>query len=133
MNFLLDTHALIWALFAPGNLGRKAAGAIRDRANGVNVSAVSFWEISLKFNLGKLHLSGISPGELPEAAIETGFDVISLEPVEAAAFHRLPRERHADPFDRLIAWQAISRDLVLVTRDPALVETCRPHGLKTLW
>lgn len=132
MNCLLDTHAFLWALFTPGNLGRKASEAIRDRANGVNVSAVSFWEISLKFNLGKLHLSGISPGELPEAAIESGFDLIPLDPAEAAAFHRLPRERHADPFDRLIAWQAISRDLVLVTREQGL-EAYRPHGLKTLW
>ena len=47
MTWLLDTHALLWALFEPGKLGRKTRAILDDRVNEVLVSPVSYWEISL--------------------------------------------------------------------------------------
>lgn len=132
MNCLLDTHALLWSLFSPEKLGRRAADALRLSENGIAVSAVSFWEISLKCALGKLELRGVTPEDLPDAAIRTGFDLLPLAPEEAASFHRLPLQAHRDPFDRLIIWQAISRGLTLVTRDRSC-EQYRALGLRTIW
>ena len=54
MTWLLDTHALLWALFEPGKLGRKTHAILDDRVNEVLVNPVSYWEISLKYGLGKL-------------------------------------------------------------------------------
>jgi PIN domain nuclease of toxin-antitoxin system len=68
MNLLLDTHSFLWSAFSPGKLSRKARAAIVDPESDVYVSAVSFWEISLKSALGKIELKDIAPEDLPGAA-----------------------------------------------------------------
>ena len=132
MKLLLDTHALLWTLFDPSKLGRQATEKILRVDNEVFVSVISFWEISLKYALGKLELAGVEPEELPEYAKKMGLDILTLEPGEAASFHKLPRLGHKDPFDRLIVCQAIHRELILVTRDRELAQYGR-FGLVTLW
>lgn len=132
MNCLLDTHAFLWAAFAPEKLGRKARAAIVDPANAVFLSAVTFWEISLKFALGKLTLENCTPEGLVGIAHAMGLTVIAADAEESASFHRLPRLPHRDPFDRMLVWQAVCRDLVLITKDSAL-PAYHQAGLKTLW
>ena len=61
-----------------------------------------------------------------------GLTLIDPDADESASFYRLPRLPHRDPFDRMLVWQAIQRDLVLLTRDSALPDY-RAAGLKTLW
>jgi len=132
MSHLLDTHVFLWAVFAPEKLSRRARAAIADASSAVCVSSVTLWEISLKFALGKLVLKNTKPEDLVAAAAEMGLTLISPSAEEAASFHRLPRVAHRDPFDRMLAWQAIQRNLVLVTKDGAL-PAYRDAGLKTLW
>ena len=132
MKFLLDTHALLWALFTPSRLGRKAAASIRNPEVSVSVSVVSFWEISLKYANGKLELSGVTPDNFPDIVRQSGFDILPVAETDAATFHHLPRMEHNDPFDRLIIWQAISHKLQLISHDGAFTEY-RKLGLKVLW
>lgn len=132
MSYLLDTHSFLWAVFSPEKLSRRARATISDASNTVGLSSISLWEISLKFSLGKLVLENTSPEALAVAAREMGLEIISPSAEEAASFHKLPRAAHRDPFDRMLAWQAIQRKWVLVTRDAALSEY-RKAGLKTLW
>ena len=58
MRFLLDTHSFLWAVFDPEKLSRSARKMIEDPANDVLVSVITFWEISLKYNLGRIALEG---------------------------------------------------------------------------
>jgi PIN domain nuclease of toxin-antitoxin system len=132
MNCLLDTHALLWTLFSPSRLGKKAADSIQNPDVAVSVSVVSFWEISLKYATGKLELSGVTPDDFPAIVRQSGFDILPVEESEAATFHHLPRMEHKDPFDRLIIWQAISRKLHLISHDSAFADY-RKLGLKVLW
>lgn len=132
MNCLLDTHALLWSLFDPSRLGKKAADCIRNPEVTVSVSVVSFWEISLKYSTGKLELSGVVPDDFPIIVRQSGFDILPVAETDAATFHRLPRMEHKDPFDRLIIWQAISRKLHLISHDRAF-EDYRKLGLKVVW
>ncbi|MCX8087487.1 MAG: type II toxin-antitoxin system VapC family toxin [Rhodocyclaceae bacterium] len=132
MNYLLDTHAFLWAVFAPEKLSRKARTTIADARNTLYLSSVTFWEISLKFALGKLELEGCTPESLVSVAREMGLSLIAPEAEECASFHQLPRLPHCDPFDRLLAWQAIARQLVLISKDAAL-PAYTAAGLKTLW
>jgi PIN domain nuclease of toxin-antitoxin system len=132
VNCLLDTHAVLWSLFSPDRLSRKASGIMSLPENDISVSAVSFWEISLKYALGKLEMSGATPEGLPDAALRMGFNILPLDSDEAASFHHLPLLAHRDPFDRLIIWQAISRNLVLLSRDKG-IGAYRDLGLKTAW
>jgi PIN domain nuclease of toxin-antitoxin system len=132
MTLLLDTHAFIWAALEPSSLSAAARQSIIGPANEVMVSSVSFWEISLKYSIGKLDLKGVLPEGLPDSARQMGFTVTPLSELEAAAFHRLPRELHRDPFARMLAWQAICHGWVLVSRDASL-QVYREHGLRLLW
>ena len=132
MNYLLDTHTLLWTLFSTKNLSPVARETISDPHNGIFVSPVSFWEISLKYSMGKIILENVLPDDLPGYAEESGFDVIDITTKEAASFYRLPRVTHKDPFDRLIVWQAIQRNMILLSRDRGLDEY-KSFGLKRIW
>lgn len=131
-QYLLDTHVLLWTLFEPARLSDRAAALIRDPLNRVCVSAVTFWEISLKYGLGKLQLEGVTPDQLPKHLTRMGVETLPLTAELAAAFHQLPREAHKDPFDRMLIRQAIEGDLILISRDGAF-DAYRPHGLLLAW
>jgi len=132
MNYLLDTHALIWALFDPEKLSPLVRDTIVSQENDIAVSVVSFWEISLKFAIGKLELYGVKPEELPDYAEQMDIEIIPIHSSEAASFYKLPRIEHKDPFDRMIVWQAIQRKIGLISKDHYLNEYQR-FGLKTFW
>lgn len=132
MNCLLDTHTFLWAAMRPGNLSPDAQAAILDATNDIYISVVTFWEVALKFALGKIELQGISPDDLPAAAVEMGFVHFDLSPGDAATFHQLPRLQHKDPFDRMLVWQAIREHLILVSKDAELRQY-QAHGLQVLW
>jgi PIN domain nuclease of toxin-antitoxin system len=132
MNCLLDTHALLWTLFDPSRLGKKAADSISNPEVTISVSVASFWEISLKYATGKLALTGVTPDVLPVIVRQSGFDILPIDETDASTFHNLPRMEHKDPFDRLIIWQAISRKLTLISSDRAFVGY-QKLGLKVIW
>ena len=132
MNCLLDTHTFLWAVSNSGKLSDKAAAAIKNPANAVFVSAVSFWEISIKTRIKKLDLETLEPEDLLVFAEKMRFQTISLSPEEAVSYHRLKESAHTDPFDRMLVWQSISRNLTLVSKDREFASFI-PHGLSLLW
>jgi PIN domain nuclease of toxin-antitoxin system len=131
--YLLDTHTFIWSILEPGKLNKKVSHTLQERDNRAAVSAVSFWEISMKFALGKFSISGIDIADLPAAAKQTGFDVISLNENEAASIHKLPyMNNHRDPFDRMLIWQAIINKYTLISKDRSFT-AYKEFGLKIFW
>jgi len=132
MNLLLDTHGFLWSLFTPEKLSKGALRQIKSTDNDVAVSGVTFWEISLKYALGKLELTGIEPDELPDFADQMNLEIVPLTAAEASSFHKLPRLTHKDPFDRIIIWQAIQRGMTLITKDRDF-GAYRNLGLRTFW
>ncbi|HQS56943.1 MAG: twitching motility protein PilT [Gallionellales bacterium 35-53-114] len=132
MNYLLDTHTFLWAAFSPNKLSAKAREAIRLAENQVSVSSVSFWEISLKYTLGKIELSNCTPADMPDIATQMGIEIVQLGAQETASFYQLPKVAHKDPFDRMIIWQAIQQQRILVSKDANFPEY-RQFGLKVLW
>ncbi len=132
MNMLVDTHTFLWSLLSPDRISARARALLADGGNAVHVSAVTFWEISLKVAIGKLALDGIEPSELPAAARDANYVLLPIEAGEAAGFHNLPVKRHKDPFDRMLVWQSIQRRMLLVSRDTELSAYTR-YGLKVVW
>lgn len=133
MKLLLDTHALLWSIIEPDRLSPEARSAITDPASQVVVSAVSFWEISIKTALGKLRLEQVTPEQLVDFAQQQGFELLPLDPRLAASFSRLPVDpQHRDPFDRMLVWQAISLGYTLVSQDRKIAEK-QTEGLRILW
>ena len=131
MNYLLDTHSFLWCLFSSDKLSAKAKEILLNDENTIYVSVVTFWEISLKYNLGKLKLTNVLPDALPELSIESGFEILSLSEKDAASFFKLPRISHSDPFDRLLIWQAIRNNVTIITRDEAF-KAYEKFGLKKI-
>ena len=112
MNYLLDTHALLWWLTEPQKLSIKAQEIIRNRNNLIYVSSASIWEMSIKKSIGKLTL----PHNLLATITSEFFKFLPILPEEALGVADLPL-LHADPFDRLLIMQAKLHDLVLITND----------------
>ena len=132
MKFLLDTHAFLWAAGDSAKLSARVRAALAAPANEVFVSTVTFWEIAIKHRLGKLELVGLRQQDLLEVAAKLRFQTLALTPEEANSYLQLAEPNHKDPFDRLLAWQAIARKLVLVSRDRRLADF-EAHGLKVFW
>lgn len=132
MNYLLDTHTFLWSLVSPGKLSLKTKAIIKSKENISWVSAITFWEISLKYAIGKLDLKGTRPDELYEYSTNTGFAILDLQAETAATFYKLKDFRNKDPFDLMLAWQAITKGYTLATKD-ADFTSFRKYGLKTVW
>jgi PIN domain nuclease of toxin-antitoxin system len=132
MNYLLDTYTLIWAVKERKKLSDVVTAILEDPDNAIFVSAVTFWEIALKYATGKLDLHNILPAEFPGVSIQIGFELLSLSPDEAASFNELMVTDHRDPFDRMLIWQAVKRNLIFISKDKSL-EQYNSAGLKIIW
>ena len=118
--------------FDDEKLSKNAKDAIRTLVNDIYVSTITYWEIALKYSLGKLELEGVTPDELPQHARRIDIETLTISEEEASTFYKLPRMLHKDPFDRLIIWQAIMRNLTLLSKDRNMLDYQR-FGLKILW
>lgn len=132
MNYLLDTHTLIWVISEKEKLSPQVSHTFNNPDNTFFVSAISFWEISLKFSTGKLGIQGVIPEDMPMLSVQSGFQLISLSPDESATYHKLKKTTHKDPFDRMLIWQAIQRNLIFITNDKSISDY-KEVGLKILW
>jgi len=117
VNYLLDTHVLLWWLTAPKELSPKAHKIIADKDNTISVSCVSLWEMSIKKSLGRLTL----PRNILEVMHHEGFTILPIGPEETLGICDLPMI-HQDPFDRMLVMQAKMHDLVLITRDKHVMD-----------
>lgn len=132
MRYLLDTHTFLWSISESMLLPDLTRSEIRNPKNEVFVSSVNLWEIALKVRIGRLDLGGMLVGELIELAGELGYQLISLSPEEAITYGSLEENSHHDPFDRMLIWQAIGRNLTIISKDSEF-EKFIPDGLKLLW
>jgi PIN domain nuclease of toxin-antitoxin system len=132
MNYLLDTHVFLWALLDTPKLSKPVTDILLDEGHTIFVSTVSFWEISIKYGLGKLSLENIRPEDLPLYAKKSGFELLQLDERTASSFHTLPRIAHCDPFDRMLIWQSINADMTIISKDGKFGEYLA-HGVKLFW
>lgn len=132
MNYLLDSHTFIWSVIAKDKLSRNAASTIENSENEIFESHLSFWEISIKQELGKINLHGSTPEEFSDWCEKLNFKILPLSLHDVTTFYKLPRANHKDPFDRMLVWQAINRQFTLISKDKSL-HLYSPLGLKILW
>jgi PIN domain nuclease of toxin-antitoxin system len=128
MKLMLDTCTLLWATLSPKSLSPEAHRLVGSESNEIYVSAASAWEIATKFRNGKLPEAELLERNFMETMEVAGYVLL---PVEAAQFLRAGRlpGAHRDPFDRIIAAQALSLDIPVITPDAQL----DGFGVRRIW
>ena len=126
--FLLDTHAFLWWLSDSRRLSEAARGVITDPENDVLVSAATVWEIATKFRIGKLPDRKLVALDVAGLIASQEFNELVITVADAEYAGRLPGA-HRDPFDRMLAAQALARDLCIVSVDSVFDQ----FGVRRFW
>jgi PIN domain nuclease of toxin-antitoxin system len=133
MRLLLDTHTVLWTIGKSSELSAKVMQEIKNVHNEILVSAVSLWEIALKYSIGKLTIELFDIKKIPEYCEEMGFELIPLDPADALNSLYLPQKNiHKDPFDRMLIYQCIKNEYTFVSRDTK-IKIYKEDGLKYTW
>ncbi|MFD2573351.1 type II toxin-antitoxin system VapC family toxin [Spirosoma soli] len=115
MQYLLDTHTLLWLLNDESVLPKATLSLLKDPASRLQVSVASIWEIAIKRGLGKLDINQptqVLVNELPKLSIE----LLPITPDHVLRVETLPFH-HRDPFDRIIIAQALVESYIIVSKD----------------
>jgi PIN domain nuclease of toxin-antitoxin system len=128
MNLLLDTRSLLWFLDGSSELPDTAAALIECDEARLLVSSVTSWEIAVKVGLGKLRLPYSVGEEFAETLRENGFELLPLSNAGLERTSRLP-DHHRDPFDRLLAAEALEHSATLISPNPVFDD----YGVKRRW
>ncbi|MBT9331138.1 type II toxin-antitoxin system VapC family toxin [Paracidobacterium acidisoli] len=128
MKLLLDTHTLIWAGLAPAELSSSARALLTDEANRLFVSTATAWEIATKVRLGKLPGAERLEREFLDQVTGAGYELLPISAAVALRAGRLAGD-HGDPFDRMIAAQALAEDMLVISKDTKL----DAFGVRRLW
>lgn len=127
MNYLLDTHTFFWTLDNPKKLSARVLGIIEDPSATLLVSIASPWELAIKTNKGRIDARRILD-QMEKVIGSGGYQLLDarLSHVIAAGFLPL---HHKDPFDRLLAAQALELRVPIVSCD----STFDAYGVRRIW
>lgn len=128
MRLLLDTHTLLWLAFDDKKLSSRALRLVRTASNSVLVSAASAWEIATKYRLGKLNFARSMVENFVPRVTAAGFELLPVSPEHALRAGLLAGE-HRDPFDRMLAAQALLEGLPVLSADQQL----EAFGVRRIW
>ncbi len=125
MEFLLDTHTILW--YAQGSEELSADALRLLEREECFYCAASLWEIAIKQKLGKLD-AALSVVELDALCRRAGFAPFTVQPRHIERTKSL-EFIHRDPFDRLLIAVAQTEDFTIITRDSIISK----YDVKTTW
>lgn len=128
MRLLLDTHAFLWFIGGDAQLSAAARSAIEDAGNEKFLSAASVWEMAIKVSLKKLQLVEPFDVLVPREIGGNGFLYLPIEVPHTVAVTGMPFH-HRDPFDRMLAAQALTESMAFLSADPAF----DAYGVNRIW
>jgi PIN domain nuclease of toxin-antitoxin system len=126
-TILIDTHIFLWLQTSPERVS-PGRDILENENTTVLLSAVSSWEIAVKWSIGKLPLPDSPDRYVPEVMQREDIRPLPVLHSHALAVASLPNH-HRDPFDRLLVAQAMTEGLPLMTGDPAM----RAYGAELIW
>ena len=128
MRVQLDTHSFLWFILDDPRLSASAMALIEDRANDVEVSPASYWEIAIKIGKGKYALPEPYESFMERQIAANNFRILPILLKHTSVLTTLP-PHHKDPFDRLLVAQAMIEAIPIISVDAAL----DPSGVTRLW
>ena len=129
MKVLLDTHTVLWSMNEPSLLSDAARTLLLDNTTEVLISAVTPWELSIKHHNGKLPEAAPLLADFPLVITSLAAIFLPIGLSHTILSGRL-QWTHRDPFDRMLAAQAMTEGATLVSRDKVF-DTL--PGLQRLW
>ena len=108
---LLDTHALVWLVMDSPRLGKVAR---RRAAKGAHVSAITFWELEMLAEAGRVRL-GMTVSEARDIVLRTNITEVPIDGVIGMTAARLGM--HGAPGDRFVVATALIHGATLMTAD----------------
>lgn len=118
MALLLDTHTFLWYYQGNSLLSDTSRKAIQNSDGAFYVSIASFWEITIKFGLGRLSLDASLEAFFQDVFVQ-GYRIAPIDFSHFIQYNQLPLH-HRDPFDRLIVAQAMAENWNLISKDEIL-------------
>lgn len=128
MRLLLDTHTLIWAVDDPDQIPSVAMTTMADPANERLISTATIWEMAIKFGKGRLPLSLPYRTWIDKVIADLALTMLPITLDHAERQTELPWH-HRDPFDRLLAAQALIEGIPLVSADAIFDQ----YGVNRVW
>jgi len=130
-DVVLDTHALVWWADESPQLSAPARAVIAG-ASAVVVSAISFWEIGMLIEKGRLRLD--RSFERWQLAVLAQPSVLEL-PVRADIARTAAELSgfHGDPADRIIVASALTTQRHLISRDARIADWASSNDLTCVW
>lgn len=119
---------MVWLATEPKKVSDSAKASFADPDNDVFLSAVSCWEIAVKYATGKLKLPEPPAKLIPAYRARYGVTSLPLNEEVAAYIPRLPK-LHNDPFDRMLICQSIVHGMAILTPDESIAQ----YPVHTLW
>lgn len=116
---LLDTHAFLWFITADSRLSSPARQVLTTGGNQLLLSVASVWEIAIKVSIGRLPIPLPLDDFIPEQLRINRIELLPVSLEHTFRVARLPLH-HRDPFDRILAAQAMQEGVPLVSADAAL-------------
>ena len=128
MKLLLDTCVLLWLMMDSKRISPTLREVLANPMNQRYLSAVSVWEVVVKWHNGKLSLPKPPVEFFAEIRARGRIRPVPLEDAAILQLGKLPK-LHSDPFDRMLICQAIENGMTIVTPDAAIGQ----YPIKTLW
>ena len=121
MKLLVDTHIFLWFVNDDHELNNHIKDMIEDRKNIIYLSIASLWEMSIKYNLGKLKLDKSYEEFIRKEIYETRLILLNININHLIINANLPFH-HKDPFDRLIISKSIAEKIPIISVDSTFVQ-----------
>ena len=128
MKALLDTHTFLWWITDQPRLPQGVRAIIENEKNELFVSAVTGWEIIIKFQLGRLILPGDPESYLMEQIQRNAFQPLPIQMRHSLHLLALP-SFHKDPFDRMLIAQAQFEKIPILTSDKQIAR----YPVEVIW
>jgi PIN domain nuclease of toxin-antitoxin system len=128
MRVLIDTLTFLWWNLDAPKLSHTARKIIGDGQNEIFFSAVSAWEISIKYGKGRLTLPDPPDVYVPNRLAHYQFLPLPIQLSHTLQVHQLP-DIHHDPFDRLLIIQSQIEQLPLLTFDQDIAR----YNVSIIW
>jgi PIN domain nuclease of toxin-antitoxin system len=116
MNLLLDTHTFLWFVNDDPRLSDRLKDLIENENNVSYLSIASLWEMSIKYNLGKLTLAPSYEEFVEREVISSSITLLNIE-LEYLKINATLPFHHRDPFDRIIIAQSMAENIPIITVD----------------